>query len=206
MGVISNGTTLLDAGALDSGIATGDTVLIKTLTASNSATLTFHHGTSSVVLNNTYSIYRFVFINCHPITNDVKLQFQANAVDASGFNETMTSVFFQARHQEDNSPVGNLGATANRDQAQGTGFQSLNYDSGSANDEGVSGSLTIFNPSDTTFVKHFISRVINYGQDSEAADCFVSGYINTTSAIDEIQFKFDSGNIDSGTIKLYGIK
>jgi hypothetical protein len=193
MGVISNGTTLLDAGALDSGIATGDMVLIKTLTASNSATLTFHNGASSVVLDSTYKKYIFTFINCHPITNDVTLQFQANVVDASGFNE------------EDDSQK-NIGATANRDQAQGTGFQTLNYDVANDNDAGVCGSLTIFDPSNTTFVKHFISRASNYGQGDEAADCFVAGYFNTTSAIDEIQFKVSSGNIDSGTIKLYGIK
>jgi|TARA_R110002167_G_scaffold130851_1_gene314498 hypothetical protein len=205
MGVISNGTTLLDAGALDSGIATGDMVLIKTLTASNSATLTFHNGASSVVLDSTYKKYIFTFINCHPITNDVTLQFQANVVDASGFNETVTSVFFQTRHGEDDSQK-NIGATANRDQAQGTGFQTLNYDVANDNDAGVCGSLTIFDPSNTTFVKHFISRASNYGQGDEAADCFVAGYFNTTSAIDEIQFKVSSGNIDSGTIKLYGIK
>ena len=205
MGVISNGTTLLDAGALDSGVPTGAMTLIKTLTASNSANLTFHHGTSSVVFNNTYDSYIFKFINIHPITDGVNLLFQGNAVDASGFNETITSTTFRAIHDEDDSPV-NVSYEGGNDQAQGTAFQILGNDIGSDNDQSCSGTIRLFNPSSTTFVKHFIGEA-NYAQGANIFfNQYIAGYFNLTAAIDEIQFKMSSGNIDSGIIKLYGIK
>ena len=203
MAIISNAVTIADAGAFSASL--GAMTHIKTLTASNSANLTFHHGTSSVVLNNTYPIYKFEFINMHPITDGVNLLFQGNAVDASGFNETITSTTFRAIHDEDDSPA-NLSYEAGNDQAQGTAFQILGNDIGNDNDQSCSGYLHLFNPSSTTFVKHFLAEA-NYAQ---GANIFfnqhIAGYFNLTAAIDEIQFKMSSGNIDSGTIKLYGIK
>ena len=98
MGLISNGTTLLDAGVIDSGIAQGPMQLITTLTASSSATLDFTSGISS-----TYEEYVFVFFNLHPASNGVEFEFQGNAAGASGFNETITSSLFKAGHGEDGS-------------------------------------------------------------------------------------------------------
>jgi len=205
MAVVSNGTTIIDAGVLGSGVATGSMTLIKTLTASGSANLSFVDGASSVVLDDTYDEYVFKFINIHPATDSVNLLFQANAVGASGFNETITSTTFRAIHDEDDSPV-NVSYEAGNHQAQGTAFQILGNDIGSDNDQSCSGYLHLFNPSSTTFVKHFIAEA-NYAQ---GANIFfnqhIAGYFNLTAAIDEIQFKMSSGNIDSGVIKLYGIK
>ena len=179
--------------------------LIKEQTASSSSTISFVDGTSDVVLDNTYPIYVFKFIGIHPATDAVDFQFQGNASGGSGYNETITSSFFQAYHAEDDSGT-SLSYQTGDDLAQGTGFQNLVGDGvDNANDENVSGELWLFNPSSTTFVKHFIgqtnSSITNYSTNG-----FVAGYFNTTSAIDEIQFKMSSGNIDAGTIKLYGIK
>ena len=205
MGVISNGTTLLDAGALDSGVATGAMTLIKTLTASSSATLSFVDGASSVDLDNTYKEYLFTFINIHAQTAYASFSFQANASGASGFNETITSTFFEAKHNENDSEAV-LRYKSDDDQAQGTAYQKISLSFGTDNDASCSGILQLFNPSSTTFVKHFTSTVQNYRDSNQSQISYVAGYINTASAIDEISFKFSSGNIDAGTIKMYGIK
>ena len=183
----------------------GSMILIKTLTASSSSTLDFVDGTSDVVLDNTYPIYKFVFTNIHPATDNTALSFQGNASGGSGYNETITSSFFQANHDEGDTGT-DLSYRTSEDQAQGTAFQQLGYGVGNGNDESCSGELWLFNPSSTTYVKHFISRVQVYHKSNISYDMYSAGYFNTTSAIDEIQFKMSSGNIDAGTIKLYGIK
>tara|TARA_R110002020_G_scaffold473782_1_gene703583 strand:+ start:1569 stop:2231 length:663 start_codon:yes stop_codon:yes gene_type:complete len=180
-------------------------VLIKTLTASSSGTLSFVDGASSVVLDNTYPVYMFKFINIHPATNNQDFTFNMSADTGSNYNVTKTTTAFYAYHKEDDSEA-NLAYTAGEDLAQGTGFQPLNSNLGNGNDECFSGTLTLFNPSSTTFVKHFINNTSSYDQDDYAVQWHFAGYGNTTSAVDAVQFKMSSGNIDSGTIKLYGIK
>ncbi len=188
-------------------ISPSSMVLIKTLTASSSSTLSFVDGTSDVVLDNTYPIYKFVFINIHGATDDKKFMFQANAAGGSGYNETITTTNFQAYHIENDSNQG-LGYNTGYDNAQTTDFQELSGPLTNANDGSASGELYIFNPSSTTFVKHFMARMngMEAGTTKVSTQLYTAGYFNTTSAIDEFQFKMDSGNIDSGTIKLYGIK
>ncbi len=178
---------------------------IKTLTASSSATLSFVDGSSDVVLDSTYPIYLFKFINIHPATNTVYFQFNMSIDSGSNYNVTKTTTFFRARHQEDDGGSALEYRTAD-DLAQSTSDQRLNVRLGNGNDESFSGELTLFNPSSTTFVKHFISKSNEYGDNDQSDNHFVAGYGNTTSAVDAIQFKMSSGNIDSGTIKLYGIK
>jgi len=184
-------------------IPSGAMTLIKTLTASSSATVDFKDGTSDVVLDSTYPIYLFKFYNIHPASNDVAFQFQVNSSGQTGFNETITSTTFDAYHAESGGAAA-LRYLTGADQAQGTSYQNL-INCTNGNDESAAGYLHLFNPSSTTFVKHFIARVCST-QQSYANEQYTAGYINTTSAIDEASFKMASGNIDSGTIKLYGIK
>ena len=193
------------ADGFETGDVAGSMVLIKTLTASSSATLSFVDGTDDVVLDSTYPIYLFKTINAHPATDQAALAFQANVAGGSGYNETITSSIFQANHNETG---GDSGLTYHDDyhQAQATGFQRLYHYVGNDNDQSTSGKLWLFNPSNTTFVTHFLSRGSMSHAANYAYDYHVAGYFNTTSAIDEIQFKMTSGNIDAGTIKLYGIK
>jgi hypothetical protein len=204
MGLISNGTTLLDAGAIDSGVPTGAMTLIKTLTASSSGTLSFVHGASSVVFNNTYDSYVFKFINIHPQTDQKKFMFQGTT-DGSNFNTTMTTTWFQAYHDEAGQNT-TLSYIAGEDQAQGTAFQSLCEDLGNDADQNFCGELQIFNPSSTTFVKHFTAKGNETYFSNYSNNAYVAGYFNTTSAMTGLQFKMESGNIDAGIIKLYGIK
>ena len=91
------------------------------------------------------------------------------------------------------------------DLAQSTNFQRLNENLGNDNDHNLSGYLHLFNPSSTTFVKHFIAVTNETKQNDRTQNCFLAGYYNTTSAIDAIQFKMETDNIDAGTITLYGI-
>jgi len=186
-------------------------VLIKTLTASSSATLSFVDGADSVVLDDTYPVYVFKFINIHPATNNTKLQFQSSINSGSSYGVTMTSTAFFATHSEDGG-TSSLSYDANDDLAQSTSFMPLSFDGiGNANDDNLSGFLNLFSPSSTTFVKHFTGTTnatrINTGQSQNySLESFAAGYFNTTSAVDAVQFKMASGNIDAGTIKLYGIK
>jgi len=169
--------------------------------------LSFVDGSDGVTLDATYPIYMFKFINIHPATDDKAFTFQANASGGSGYNETITSTQFQAYHREDGASSA-LGYNTGQDQAQGTGFQSMSGLLSNDNDASASGELFIYNPSSTTFVKHFMSKFqdMEAGTSKVSVQLYTAGYFNTTNAIDEFQFKMSSGNIDSGTIKLYGIK
>jgi hypothetical protein len=177
---------------------------IKTLTASSSSTLSFVNGSDDVVLDSTYPIYMFKYINCHAATNNVA--FSVNFRDGStDYDATKTTTLFAAAHNEADNAA-EMGYASSDDIAQGTGFQGLTRGTGNGNDESCSGELMLFNPSSTTFVKHFLSNSNNYNANTQSNHCLVSGYCNVTAAIDAVQFKFSSGNIDAGTIKLYGIK
>jgi hypothetical protein len=189
--------------ALPSG-AGGAILPIKTLTASSSATLSFVDGTDDVVLDSTYRTYVFKFIGIHPSADAVDFRFQVNAAGGSGYNETITSTSFMSHHYENDTSTG-LSYSTGYDQAQGTSPQIICENVGNGNDECGAGELWIFNPSSTTYVKHFMARSTLYAQSDYTGDHFTAGYINNTAAIDEVQFTFESGNIDAGTIKLYGI-
>ena len=203
MALVKYNNNSLSAITAASSLPTGAMTLIKSQTASSSATISFVDGTSDVVLDSTYPIYLFKIINAHPGTDDVAFQFQANAAGGSGFNETMTTTTFKSYHNEGDS-LNVLSYVTAGDQAQGTSYQGISSVEND-NQESCSGELWLFNPSSTTYVKHFMARF----QDIHSAvsmDTYTAGYFNTTSAIDEISFKCASGNIDSGTFKLYGIK
>ena len=176
---------------------TRNLVLLQTLTASSSATLSFTSG-----IDNTYQSYVFKFINLHPSAGTYLL-FNGSLDTGSNYNVAKTSSFFQTRHDEDDSPT-QLSYETGKDLAQGTGFQWLVPYVGNGNDECMVGELQLFDPSSTTFVKHFTSQTNGYGATGTYGG-FAAGYFNTTSAIDAIQFKMNSGNIDSGTIKMYGV-
>jgi hypothetical protein len=178
---------------------------IKTLTASSSASISFVDGSSDVVLDSTYPIYKFEFINCHPATNDVNFTFNMSVDSGSNYNVTKTTTKFVGLHTE-NDGTAVLEYESSNDLAQSTSDQILSKGLGNVNDECYSGNLILFNPSSTTFVKHFLSTGNENRSDDASVNDFVAGYGNTTSAVDGVQFKMSSGNIDAGTIKLYGLK
>ena len=179
--------------------------LIKTLTASSDSTLSFVDGASSVVLDNTYPVYVFKFINLHAETDNKKFEFQGSTNGGSSYGITITSTAFYSNNNETDGSTG-FAYYSSQDLAQSTSFQPLISFSGNDNDQCVSGSMKFFNPSSTTFVKHFISRGNSYGAGDYSQEMYIGGYFNTTSAINAVRFQMSSGNIDAGTIKLYGIK
>ena len=187
--------------------ALGSMTFIKKQTASSSSTISFVDGTSDVVLDDTYKEYIFTFNNIHAQTHGEQFTFNMSIDSGSNYNVAKTSTFFYAREEETGSS-GSLAYRAAHDLAQGTGFQPIMDDvditsySGSGSGAGI---LKIYNPSDTTFVKHFISRTHNLRDNTFASSNHCAGYGNTTSAVDAIQFKMSSGNIDAGDICLYGI-
>jgi len=206
---ITTGGVILPAGITNSsvsavtsfsGYTTGGTLkLLSTQTASNSATISFTTG-----LNSTYDEYQFRFMDIHPRTDTVHFQFNGSVDAGSNYNTTKTSTYINAYNLEAGGAEG-LAYDTSFDLAQSTSFQSLGFNIGSDADQSLSGSLLIFNPSSTTYVKHFISDS-NYVHNADRSyRDLVAGYMNTTSAVNAIQFKMSSGNFD-GTIKLYGVK
>ena len=187
------------------GLSAGAMTLIKSQTASSSSTISFVDGTSDVVLDNTYPIYLFKFINIHPATNETKFQVNMSIDSGSNYNVTKTTSMFRAYNAETEAASA-VTYYAGGDLSQSTGFQYLTLGIGNANDANASGYLYLFNPSSTIFSKHFIARTSENYVGTYSLDNFVSGYCNTSSAVDAVQFAMSSGNIDAGTIKLYGIK
>ncbi len=182
----------------------GNMVFIKKLTASSSANLSFVDGTSSVVLDSTYKEYLFTFKDIHPATDGAK--FQVNFRDGgSNYDASKTTTHFRSLHYEDGTTAAEITYLTATDLANGTGSQSIAQNIGNDNDQSASGELLLFNPSSTTFVKHFLSRSICNGNANYAQEIYAAGYCNTTTAIDGVQFSMTSGNIDAGDICLYGI-
>ena len=199
-----NNRGVKNATAFGSGVTSlGSMVFIKKLTASSSGTLSFVNGASSVVLDSTYKEYLFTFKNIPPATDGQQFKFQTSTNTGSSYGVTITSTYFIAYHNEGDTET-SLGYITGSDQAQTTNFMVLG--SGDAeNDSGISGTMSLFNPSSTTFVKHFISRCHSYNSNDYANDMYIAGYFNDTNDIDAVQFKMNSGNIDAGDICLYGI-
>ena len=194
-----------DADGLEATLSGGDMAFIKKLTASSDGTLSFVDGASDVVLDNTYKEYFFIFNNIH---SSSEAQFQVGFRDGStDYDATKTTSVFRAYHFESDSGAG-LGYQGSEDLAQSTGFQRIGqYQSSSDNDSSGSGYLHLFNPSSTTFIKHFYSNYTHHYTNAAPGSInnYMAGYCNVTAAIDAVQFKMDSGNIDAGTITLYGI-
>ena len=182
---------------------TGSMIFIKKLTASSSANLTFLNGSSDVVFDSTYKEYLFTLKNTHPSANPGIISFQATT-DGTNYNTTVTSTYFRAYHDEGDTATALQYATG-FDHAQGTAVINLDSGSGNDNDQASSGLLRVFNPSSTTFVKHFMGQVVDVNDGDYNHNVFTAGYFNTTSAITGIRFSMDSGNIDAGDICLYGI-
>ena len=202
-GIIAQ-NTLDNSGLIKSPAGGGAWNFIKKLTASSSATLSFVHGASDVVLDSTYKEYLFTFNNIHPATNSYQFLFNFSIDAGSNYNVTKTTTHFRAYHPEDDSST-DFTYRPEYDLAQSTAFQNLSDYQGADADQTMSGSLTLFNPSSTTFVKHFISVTNNSRQDELTSNYFVAGYGNTTSAVDAIQFKMGGDEIDAGDICLYGL-
>ena len=181
------------------GVSTGDVVLLSTQTASNSATLDFTSGITS-----TYGEYIFKFYNINAATDDSNFGFQANASSQSGYNETITSTTFRAYNAEGGSGQA-LAYNTGVDQAQGTALQPLSFGQDNGADASMSGELHLFNPSSTTYAKHFQGTTNNLQNADISEQQFTAGYLNVTAAITNIQFKMSSGNFD-GKIKMWGVK
>jgi len=182
------------------GIAGGGTlILLSTQTASASASISFTTG-----IDSTYDEYVFKWINCHPSVDGSEFTFNGSTDGGSNYNVTKTTTLFESYHTESDSTTG-LEYNIYQDLAQSTSYQMLNANIGGDNDQSGSGTLHLFAPSSTTYVKHFIATTQHSTSNDYSVNDFVAGYFNTTSAINAIDFKFGSGNIDDGIIKMYGV-
>jgi hypothetical protein len=194
-----NNNSIANVTAYNAAVATGNMVLLSTQTASNSSSISFTTG-----LDSTYKEYQFWFIDIHPRTDATNFTFNLSIDSGSNYNVTKTSSSFRA-YVGENGASGTLDYDGNRDLAQSTSFQIIGGDIGSGADESYAGSMSLFNPSSTTYVKHFISIGCKTQFNDFIDNEFCAGYGNTTSAVNAVQFKMSSGNMD-GTILMYGIK
>ena len=193
-----NNRSVKDVTAFGS-VSLGSITHIATQTASSSASLSFTSG-----IDSTYKEYIFYLVDIHPATDDANFLFNMSIDSGSNYNVTKTSTFFRSYHQEDASQQG-VSYYSGGDSAQSTWTQLLSYGCGNDNDQCTTGFLHLFNPSSTTFVKHFIGRTNTYESTNNSWGGFLAGYGNTTSAINALQFSMSSGNIDSGQILLFGL-
>ena len=196
---VCNDRSMASITSLPSGVSGSSLVLLSTQTASSSSTIDF---TSDI--DSTYKEYQFHFVDIHPGTNNVTFSFQVDTGTNTNYNITTTSTFFRASHNEDDSGTA-LQYRTSDDQGQGTGFNKLCQTVGNDNDQSCTGILHLFDPSSTTFVKHFIATTNGCHEGDITREVFTSGYFNTTTALTRVRFKFDSGDIDLGTIKMYGV-
>ena len=199
MALVKHNNNSISAVTSMASLTTGAMTFISEQTASSSASISFTSG-----IDSTYPIYKFEFINIHPATNAATLRFQADTGTNTSYNQTMTTTVVRANQDEADGGAA-MSYRPSADQAQGTSFQQISQGVRNDNDTSVSGEVIIFNPSSSTFVKHF------FGQSNTAIDAgsqvtYYAGYFNTTTALTRVQFKMSSGNMDSGTIKMYGIK
>ena len=186
------------ANGFETGDLGGSMVLLSTQTASSSATISFTSG-----IDDTYKEYVFKFIDIHPANDGVALRFNLSADSGSNYNVAKTTTLFRSIHNEDNST--SFGYRTGEDLSNSTAFQDLHTNAGNDNDQCMAGTLHLFNPSSTTFVKHFMSRMQSYAEGDWSQEFYMAGHGNTTSAVDAVRFQMASGNIDAGTIKMYGI-
>ena len=195
----ANNQSLTSTTALPSAVPTDNLILISTQTASSSSSLSF------TGINGTYDEYQFKFINVRPATDQVPFMFNLSTNGGSTYAVTKTTSIFRAYHQEDDSATA-LEYYGSYDLAQSTAYQAIFWSVGNASDESCSGTLSLFNPSSTTYVKHYIFSGNEYEGTNYTINGYVAGYGNTTSAVNAIDFKFNSGNIADGIIKMYGVK
>ena len=197
---VNRALTAITALPTAAALVDGNLTLLSTVTLSGQANATF-----SSSINSTYNSYEFHFSDIHPASESSDAHLCVNFRDGStAYDATKTATYFGATHGEGDST--DLGYSTNHDLAQGTGVAKISSDIGADNDQAASGVLTLFNPSSTTFVKHFISRVQIANAGDSSQDTFVAGYANVTAAINGVQFTFsNSSNIDAGTIKMYGV-
>ena len=195
-----NNNSIANVTSYNAAVATGNMVLLSSQTASNSASISFTTG-----IDSTYKEYQFWFIDIHPRTDSVEFQFNLSTDSGSNYNVTKTTTNFRTFHNESDSATG-LTYETGQDLAQSTAFQNISAGGiGNGADESLSGSMSLFNPASTTYVKHFIATTQYYLSADYSLNAFSAGYGNTTSACNAIQFKMDTGNFD-GTILMYGIK
>jgi len=208
---ITTGGVILPAGINDASVASitelaqvsaGDGItLISSQTASSSASLSFTTG-----IDSTYRTYLFKFINIHPSVDGAVFQFNLSTDGGSSYNVTKTTTAFRTYQYENNPANTELAYQTGSDLAQSTSYQWFSLANvGADADQSVSGDFYLFSPSSTTYVKHFMGKLNCSTDDDRTLEAFVAGYGNTTSAINAIDFKFTSGNIDAGTIYMYGI-
>jgi len=195
---VCNDRSMASITSLPSGVTGSSLVLISTQTASSSATINFTSG-----IDSTYKEYQFHFIDLHPGTDDADTLILASTDGGSNYNISATTSFFQA-YVAESGGTPDLGYLGSKDSATSTS-PPIDHSVGNDNDQSCAGVLHLFDPSNTTFVKHFISRINISHAVNNSQDMHVAGYFNTTSAINAIQFKKNTGNIDSGTIKMYGV-
>ena len=183
-----------------SGLSGGSLNLISTQTASSSSTISFTSG-----IDSTYDEYVFKFYDIHPATNSTAFRFNLSVDTGSNYGVNSTTTVIQYYHDEGGSATA-LQYDTGMDLAQSTNPQIIAENIGNGNDECASGDMYLFSPSSTTFVKHFLISSASYFASDYSNNYYVGGYGNTTSAVDAVRFTMSSGNIDAGTIKLYGIK
>ena len=184
--------------SVNSGLVAGGPTLLQTNSFTGASSSSFTSGIGS-----TYKLYLFSFYGVNPVTDASEFTVNFSSDGGSNYNVTKTTNFYNS-YQNEAATDAVLSYFADADIRQSTAYQILGWNVGSGADESIAGQLYLFNPSSTTYVKHFYSTTQEFLSADYAQQQFISGYLNTTSAVDAVDFKMDSGNMD-GVIKMYGL-
>ena len=205
MAIISNGTTILDAGSFSVNL--GSLTFIKSVTVSGAANATILHGSSSVVFDSTYPVYLIKYINVFSSTGqNIAMNFTIDG--GTNYNAGMVTSAWVTEHSENDSDVARTDYSESYDKV-GTDQVIFNVNKGgleNASDASASGEMYVFNPSSTTFATHFMSRANSLSEYPGSTDNFVAGYVNSTNAVTGIRWHVVSSGTLSGTFLLYGLK
>jgi len=175
----------------------GGLIHIKTQTASNSSSIDFNHGSSDVILDSTYNKYCFM-IDIKPANDNVTPQLLMSTNAGSSYLSS-DYVFTM-----DGCEAG--GSHFERDSGGDSQMEIAPQTQGNASDEHMSLTMYLSSPARASSHKYFyfmgvhadpVGNVTNYqGAGSNYGD---------TNAVTGVRFKFSAGNIELGTIGLFGV-
>jgi hypothetical protein len=145
-------------------------------------------------IDSTYKNYMITFTKVHPATAGQKLVMR---ISHSGTFQTSNNYIFAGS--------GSANGTAINVGDGGTDRFTIVENIGAGGDQCANGEIILCDPSGTGFGQQFYSNSISQSSTSQARREIFGGFYNSGTAIDGVRFYMSSGNIDSGTFKLYGI-
>jgi hypothetical protein len=196
--IIYDGTQFQIKGLTEGPYTSGAMVYLGTQTASSSATIDL-----TSLLSSTYDDYIIVLDNVLPATGatDLRMRF---SIDNSTFDGTNGNYRWQLDSMDDTgiAITGSSGTSGPT-----TSYIQIGKSQDNGSTSGLSGRVYLHNVNSSS-IRRYCTIVASYH--NSAGPNFVNAnmgaaWLNTANALEAVRFLFSSGNITSGTFKVYGI-